>query len=100
MRNQIVIDSVSESELRVLIAEVVGQLFEKFLSINSGKEPFAELLTREETAKRLGVTLPTLHKWTLDGTIRGKRIGSRIRYCAEDVAASLEDIHHVKSKRR
>ena len=38
------------------------------------------LITRRETAKILGVTLPTVIDWEKKGFITGYRIGDRIRY--------------------
>ena len=39
-----------------------------------------KLLTRIETAKLLGVTLPTIIDWQKKGILKGYRIGNRIRY--------------------
>jgi excisionase family DNA binding protein len=86
------------SEITALFGLVVE---EKLKGINlQHPQPKTEYLTRQETAQLLGVTLPTLHEWTKNGTIQGTRIGTRVRYRLADVEASLKDIQNVKSKRR
>lgn len=49
-----------------------------------------ELLTRKQTAKLLGITLPTLRKYTCDGLIPGYRIGTRVRYKRSEVIGALQ----------
>ncbi len=59
-----------------------------------------QLLTRKETAQKLGISLPTLNQWTKDGLIVAHRIASRVRYRTKDVEASLIQVRSVKEKRR
>ncbi|MDU1905988.1 MAG: hypothetical protein E6772_14530 [Dysgonomonas sp.] len=103
MNNSIILKSISEFELRTIIAEVVAEQLSTFLSeTREKKSAKLELLTRKDTAGKLGISLPTLHKWTLNGTIQAKRLGSgarcRIRYCIDDIEAVLKDIHNPKKK--
>lgn len=51
-----------------------------------------ELKTRKEAAAFFDITLPTLHKWTQDGKIKGQRIGSRIRFYQSDLEKALKTI--------
>jgi excisionase family DNA binding protein len=51
-----------------------------------------KLLTRQETARFLGVSLPTLHEWTITGKVTANRIGTRVRYFQTDVEAALHQI--------
>lgn len=51
-----------------------------------------KLLTRQETARFLGVSLVTLHEWTITGRVTANRIGSRVRYYQTDVEAALRQI--------
>jgi len=54
--------------------------------------PQGEYLSRKELCDRLNISLPTLSKWTKDGTIRGKYIlGGRVRYHWPEVRESLEE---------
>lgn len=59
------------------------------------------LLTRKEVAAMLRVSLPTLHKWTKNGTINASRIknSSSIRYKYQDVMDVLQNIQHIKYTR-
>lgn len=55
-----------------------------------------KLLTRQETARFLGVSLPTLHEWTMNGKITANRIGTRVRYYQTDVEAAVQQINAGK----
>lgn len=101
MNDSIILKSISEEDLKILISKVVAeQLSIFFEQTREKKSSKLELLTRRETALKLGISLPTLHKLTLEGTIPAKRLGgsSRIRYCIEDIEAVLKDIHNPKKK--
>ena len=54
--------------------------------------PPEELLTREEAAHLLGITLPTLRDYTRRGLVAGYRIGTRVRYKRTEVLGSLQRI--------
>jgi excisionase family DNA binding protein len=47
-------------------------------------------ITRKETAKLLGISLPTLRSWTISNKLPSYRISSRIRYKQSEVIAYLE----------
>jgi excisionase family DNA binding protein len=61
--------------------------------------PPEELLTREEAAQVLGITLPTLRDYTKRGLVVGYRIGTRVRYKRSEVLGSLQQIRTSKVKR-
>lgn len=48
-----------------------------------------KLLTRIETAKLLGVTLPTVIDWGKKGILKGYRIGNRVRYKHTEIMETL-----------
>lgn len=57
------------------------------------------LLTREETAKLLSISLVTLWKWTNDNVIPAHRIGNRVRYKEVEIIEALQKINgNVLSK--
>ncbi len=56
------------------------------------KEPI-ELLTREETAKYLKVSLTTLWHWSKKGILKSYGIGNRVYYKRSEVEASLQRIN-------
>ena len=96
MGNQIILHQTPLEDIRAFICDAVVEQFNK-LQLSKPKEP--KLYTRQEASKILGVTLPTLHNWTMNGKIQGARIGNSVRYREQDIEASLKDIC-VKSKRR
>lgn len=51
------------------------------------------LLTREETANMLSVSLVTLWKWTKDDVITAYRIGSKVRYKRSEILLALKQIN-------
>ena len=95
MSNSLILEQVSKSELKDLIVTAVAEQF----SISRQEAPAAAgltLLTRQQTAKLLGITLSTLHEWTKTGVIQGTRICTRVRYRQSDVEEALKDIRHIK----
>ena len=59
-----------------------------------------ELLTRKQVAEMLSISLPTLHEWTKEGTIKAYRIGRAVRYKHDDVQNALKEISSIKYKRK
>lgn len=57
-----------------------------------------EVLTRDQAAQLLGITLPTLREYTHRGLVNGYRIGTRVRYKRSEVVASLTRIRTSKNK--
>jgi len=66
-------------------------LIQQLSTLNSAKKD-EEYLTRKDTAKTLGVSLPTVDAYTKDGILKGYRVGSRVRYKKHEVEASLNQI--------
>jgi excisionase family DNA binding protein len=64
------------------------------VTVNDQSQTF---LTRKETAALLGVSLPTLHHWTVEGKVPAYRIGTRVRYKRAEVEQSLHLIRTVKT---
>lgn len=58
-----------------------------------------EYITRHEAAKRLGVSLVTIDKWSHEGYLQKLRIGGRIRFKAADLSKGLELVKNLKYKR-
>lgn len=62
--------------------------------------PPEELLTREQAAQLLGITLPTLRDYTRRGLVEGYRIGTRVRYKRSEVLGSLQRMRTAKTSRQ
>jgi len=95
MDNQILV-SIPLNEFEVIqknwIREVLGE------NKPNTPPPDEKYLTRQETAKILQVTLPTLSSWVESKIIRAYRINTRIRFKKSDIDAALQEV--VKYKRR
>ena len=47
------------------------------------------LLSRKETSQLLKISLPTLYRWTKDGTLTSYYMGSRVYYKYSEIMESL-----------
>ncbi len=88
----------TKDEFKEFIAETVKEQLVEFF--NKGKAPDNRLLSRKEVAKLLGISLPTLHRWTMDGTIKAFRVGRSVRYKMSGVEDALKNIQSIKYLQR
>lgn len=59
-----------------------------------------EYLTRKETAKMLGISLPTLHSYVKKGFLTAHRVGEKtVRFKKEDVEKALNAVEPMKYRR-
>lgn len=86
--NQLILSPITLSDLKTAITDVVRTEIKNELLTLSVKQP-EDLLTRKETAEILGVSLVTLHEWTISGKVPAYRIGSRVRYKRQEIEQSL-----------
>ena len=92
----IILQGLSVSDLRNLISEVIREQ-----GLSNPMQPVctgADYLTRQEVAKILQISLPTLHDYTKRGFIPAYRIGNKVRYIRSEVDASLGIIKSLKHK--
>jgi len=87
-----VIFSIPEPEFKTIIRDAVLNAISEIAPKQQPTDTTPELLTRAETAEYLGVSLPTLNDWTKNGTVKGLRIGGRVRYKKTDVLNALQEI--------
>lgn len=66
----------------------------------SDQKSTVNYLSRQEVARLLKITLPTLHEYTKAGIIKGSRIGSRVLYLESDILDSVKEIPIQKYRRR
>ena len=90
---------MSPDELRGLLAETVERTVRPLIEKAIQPPHSLNLLTRQETARLLSISLPTLHEWTMAGKITANRIGSRVRYYQSDVESALNQIVSRAGKR-
>ena len=91
MKKQILqIENTNASEF---IPKLVGEI-KAFLKEDSQNQKDSEiLLTREETAKLLSISLVTLWKYTKNNLFPAYRIGSKIRYKKSEVLLALKQMN-------
>lgn len=80
------------NELRSLIPNLNTQ------PVQEGFQVTEKILSRNEAAKYLKISLPTLNVWTKQERVRSYRIGSRVYYKEGELIASLTVIDHQKYK--
>lgn len=98
MQNSIILQNVSLSDIEALVSKVID---DKIKSITpTPTSVTSKLLTRQETAKLLKISLPTLDGWTNAGLIKAKRVGTRVRYVYADIEAAIKDMPNIKYSRR
>jgi excisionase family DNA binding protein len=95
---EISIIQINREELKNIVFEAIrGEL--EYLKVNQNIIASEEYLTREETAKKLKISLPTLDGYTKKGVIEGYRLGTLVRYKKVEVEASLKQIPIIKYRR-
>jgi excisionase family DNA binding protein len=88
MSSDIVLISISKSELQEMIRNVVQT------EINRKKEK--ELLNSKELCDWLGIHLSTLAKWKSENKIPYRRMGKRIFFNRNEVIKALEESNYNK----
>jgi len=94
---QVIFTQVPIADLQGYIAQTI----QRELSAISKAEPATdpdELVTRKQAAKYLGLSLPTLHEYTVRGVVTAYRLGSRVRYRKSDLQDCLLKVQTVKHR--
>lgn len=80
----------SQFTLDELTAKIYEKLKPEFQNLSIQKSPQKEvLLTSKQSATLLRISLPTLHKWKIEGRINFYRIGTRIRFKESELLSAL-----------
>lgn len=87
--------NITPEELNDLLRTVIREE----LSSQPDNEP-KRYRTRNETAKILHLSLPTLDQYTNEKLIEGSRIGMRVLYSEAAIAAAVKSIPQARYKRR
>lgn len=80
--------SISLDEFKKIISDAIKEAGDKIPL----KVPDEELISRKETAKILGVSLPTLWDWSNKGVIPSYKIGSKVMYKKSEVFSSVAKV--------
>jgi len=91
---QTIFTQIPLEEFKTVIQDAVKNEIEK-LNLKKPETP-TEYITRKETAKILGISLPTLNDWSKRGIIQSYRIASRVRYNRAEVINSINKVNSLK----
>jgi len=84
------IESTNSSEF---IPKILAGFRDILNEQNKSSKDSEILLTREEAAEMLSVSLVTLWKWTKDDIIPAYRIGTKIRYKKSEILLALKQMN-------
>jgi excisionase family DNA binding protein len=95
---QVIFSQVPIADLQGYIAQTIQRELSAILKATTPPPDPDELVTRKEAAQYLGLSLPTLHDYTLRGIIPAYRLGSRVRYRKSDLLNALLQVRTVKHR--
>lgn len=88
---------ITPSELQEgILRHIEFKLKEIINSLDTNQK--VRLLTREQTADMLSITLSTLWAWTKKGILKSYRIGNKIMYKQHEVLQSIVEINHKNER--
>ena len=90
------IESTNTKDFKNEILIGVREELKSFASSLQGSNE-DQLLTREETAKMLSISLVTLWNWTRTDIIPAYRIGNKVRYKKSEVLTALKQMNKFSS---
>tara|TARA_R110002051_G_C8546745_1_gene472022 strand:+ start:43 stop:324 length:282 start_codon:yes stop_codon:yes gene_type:complete len=85
--------SIENIESDNLIDKVADKVENIFLKHSSGLQTNETLLTREECAEMLSISLVTLWKYTRDNLVPAYRIGTKVRYKKSEILQALKKMN-------
>lgn len=96
MTNVLQLENTTALDFKNEILNGVKDCLENFSSTLQNPDN-DKLLTREETAKMLSVSLVTLWDWTRKDLIPAYRIGNKVRYKKSEVLEALQKMNKFQS---
>ncbi|MGN6264764.1 MAG: helix-turn-helix domain-containing protein [Ginsengibacter sp.] len=88
--------SFSKSDFQDLISGTLNAC----LRLNQERPPQNnKLISRKEAAGILHITLPTLLAWTMEGKVKGYRIGRRVLYKKNEIENAITEISTSQKRR-
>ena len=96
MPKEIYLSGLTADQLSEMIRESLRDELQQFRPARPKSE--TKYLTRQETARRLRISLVTLTDWVNRGKICAHTIGGRVLFRDSDVEAALNQIVPIKSR--
>ena len=93
------INNLGVAELQELIETSVKKALAQTVT-KPEPEPETELLTRNEVAKMLQISLVTLTEWIKQGRVPAYKINSRVRFKKNEILNSLKEVQTLKFSRK
>lgn len=94
---QILFTQVPIADLQGYIAQTIQRELSVILKAEPAPDP-DELVTRKQAAIILGLSLPTLHDYTVRGIVPAYRLGSRVRFKKGDLLNCLLKVQTAKHR--
>jgi excisionase family DNA binding protein len=91
---------LDKDDLRQVLKEVIDEVRSIAFQTHTGQSSIELLMTREEAAKALDVSLVTLNQWVKDGRVpQPKKIGKRVYFVRSGFADFLQsqEVYQIKS---
>lgn len=93
MATQTFTTTYEPTEFKTLLADCISESVRaEIYKVISTQKPEKTIYTRQETAKLLDISLPTLNEYTKHGFIVAYRLGYKVRYRLEDIQNALTRI--------
>ena len=96
MPKEIYLSGLTADQLSEMIRESLRDELQQFRPARPKSE--TKYLTRQETARRLRISLVTLTDWVNRGKICAHKIGGRVLFRDSDVEAALNQIGPIKNR--
>nr|WP_319624890.1 helix-turn-helix domain-containing protein [Flavobacterium sp. Fl-318] len=96
MTNVLQLENTNAQDFKNEILALMENVLNRFSS-NLQNPDNEKLLTREETAKMLSVSLVTLWDWTRKDLIPAYRIGNKVRYKKSEVFEALQKMNKFQA---
>ncbi|MDO6852399.1 helix-turn-helix domain-containing protein [Cellulophaga lytica] len=94
MKKQIL--QIENTQSSDFIPQIVLELKRALDDDNKNNIDSEKLLTREETAEMLSISLVTLWKYSKDNIIPAYRIGTKVRYKKSEILLALKKMNQFK----
>jgi excisionase family DNA binding protein len=89
--NQITVEELADQLVAALRKDIGTSILKP--------EPPERYLSRNEAAKLLRISLPTLNEWSKNGILESYKIGGRILYKQSEIEGEFTAVKHNKYKR-
>lgn len=84
-------------QIQGISAEILLQRFDslekQIKELKSQQQPVPDrLISREETAQMLGVSIVTVHNWVKSKVLKAYKVGNKVRFKESEVLSSLQQM--------